>query len=160
MKAMGLKKTKGLLFYTLLCLCLGVWGYVFYQVAHGFSQGDDPFPGLSLTPVPAYDSSAVPQRFTRATYDGAFRDPFALPEALFAARSSRSRPRAKPPPPEPPPLLLSGVVDNTALLHGDDGSVYVARSGEHIRGMKVVQVQRDRVVLHFQGRVHTLHLAQ
>ena len=43
MNTVEAKETKGVLFYALLCACLGVWGYVFHQIAHGFSQVEDPF---------------------------------------------------------------------------------------------------------------------
>jgi len=160
MKAVEIKKTKGLLFYALLCTCFGVWGYVFYQIAQGFSPVEDPFEALSLATVLEPDSSAVPRRpGPLLTYKGDYRDPFARPTALFAPPPSRSRRRAHLPL-EPPPLSLSGIVDQTALLHGDDGSVYVARVGEHAGSIEVVKVQRDYVVVRYKGRSHTLLLAQ
>ena len=160
MKAVEAKKTKGLLFYALLCACFGVWGYVFYQIAHGFSQVEDPFEALSLAPVLEPGSSSAPRRpGPSLTYKGDYRDPFARPTALFAPRPSSSRRRAKLPP-EPPPLSLNGIVDETALLHGEDGSAYVARVGEHAGGIQVVKVQRDYVVVRYKGRSHTLHLVQ
>ena len=155
------RKTKGMFFFALLCACLGVWGYVFYQIAHGFSQMEDPFEALSLTPSLELVSSSAPRRPGPATlYNGDFRDPFAPPAALFAPPPSSPRRRVKPPPPEPPPFLLSGVVDETALLHGEDGSAYVVRAGEHAGSVQILTVQPDRVVVRYQGRSHTLHLAQ
>ena len=161
MSAVEEKKTKGMFFFALLCACLGVWGYVFYQIAHGFSQMEDPFEALSLTPSLELVSSSAPRRpGPAALYNGDFRDPFAPPAALFAPPPSSPRRRVKPPPPEPPPFLLSGVVDETALLHGEDGSAYVVRAGEHAGSVQILTVQPDRVVVRYQGRSHTLHLAQ
>ncbi len=152
------KKTKGVLFYTLLCACLGVWGYVFFQVAHGFSPMEDPFEAVSLMPSLELVSFSAPRRpGPAALYRGDFRDPFAPPAALFAPPPRRW---VKPPPPESPPLLLSGIIDDTALLHGDDGSAYVVRAGEHAGSVEILTVQPDRVVVRYQGRSHTLHLAQ
>ncbi len=161
MNAVEAKKTKGMLFYALLCACLGVWGYVFYQIAHGFSQVEDPFEAVSLAPSLGLSTSSTPRRpGPTITYNGEYRDPFARPTALFAPRPSPSRRRARPPPLEPPPLSLSGVVDATALLHGEDGSAYVVRAGEHAGSIQVVKVQRDYVVVRYKGRSHTLYLAQ
>jgi len=161
MKAAETKKTKGILFYALLCTCLGVWGYVFYLIAHAVSPVEDPFETVSLIP----DMEPVPAstpRLTGATrtYNGDFRDPFAPPAALFAPKPASSRRTARPAAPEPPPFSLSGVVDETVLLHGADGSAYVARVGEHVGNVQVVSVKQDQVVVRFQGRSHTLHLAQ
>ncbi len=78
---------------------------------------------------------------------------------MFAPPPSISRRRANLPL-EPPPFSLSGIVDETVLLHGEDGSVYVARVGEHAGSIEVVKVQRDYVVVRYKGRSHTLHLAQ
>lgn len=159
MSAVEEKKMKGLLFYALLCVCLGVWGYVFYQVAHSFSQVEDPFEAVSL-PLSLELVSSPPLRRSGPAplYSGDFHDPFAPPAALFAAPPSRSR--SKPSPPEPPPLSLSGIVDETALLRGKDGSAYVARAGEHAGRFQVLVVQPDHVVVRYEGRSHTLHLAK
>ena len=41
MQTPKVKTTKGLLFYGLLCACLGVWGYVLYQVAVNLAPRED-----------------------------------------------------------------------------------------------------------------------
>lgn len=161
MNTVEARKAKGVLFYALLCACLGVWGYVFYQIAHGFSQVEDPFEAVSLTPsLDLESSSALRRSRPRALYSGDFRDPFAPPAALFTPPPSSSPRRARPPSSEPPPLSLSGVVDETALLQGEDGAAYVARAGEHAGGFQVLTVQPDRVVVRYEGHAHTLHLGQ
>ena len=161
MNVVEAKKTKGMLFYALLCACLGVWGYVFYQIVHGFSQVEDPFEAVSLAPSLGLSAFSAPRRpGPTITYNGDYRDPFARPTALFAPRPSLARRRAQPLPLEPPPFSLSGVVDEAALLHGEDGSAYVARAGEHAGSIHVVKVERDHVVVRFEGRLHTLYLAQ
>jgi len=158
------KKPRGVAFYILLVVCLSVWGYVFYEIAHGVGQPDDPFADLALPSTTAETAStATPIRSGPVvTYHGDFRDPFARPAGLFARKAAAPRVSkpAKPAPPAPPPLALSGVVDGTALLQGEDGSVFVARAGESAGSVRVVSVKRDQVVIRFQGRAHTLRLSR
>ena len=160
MKTLEVQPSKGALFYVLLCACLGVWGYVLYQIAHGLGQPEDPFEAVPLISTGEGASVPTPRRSGPAvTYNKDFRDPFQQPPGLFASRVPRARRAAPPSSPEPPPLSLSGVVDETALLRGDDGSVYVVRVGEHAGGVQVLKVQRDYVVVRFEGRSHTLKLS-
>ena len=161
MKTPDAKASKGALFYTLLCVCLGVCGYVLYQIAHGLGHADDPFDNLPLVSAGGEDSSSAARR-ARPTvfYKRDFRDPFQQPPGLFAPLVPRAQRVSKPAASEPPPLSLSGVVDETALLRGEDGSVYIVRAGERVANVQVLKVQRDHVTIRFGGRSHTLKLAQ
>ena len=161
MKTPDAKASKGVLFYVLLCACLGVWGYVLYQIAHGLGPAEDPFDTVSLvSAVEGEPASATRRLGPSVTYKSDFRDPFQQPPGLFAPRVARARRVSKPSAPEPPPLSLSGVVDETALLRGEDGSVYVVRVGERAGGVQVLKVHRDHIVVRFEGRSHTLNLTQ
>lgn len=155
------KKPRGLLFYALFFACLGIWGYVLYQLAHGLSAAQDPFDDVSPTSVAETPLAPAPPRPGPGTaYNNDFRDPFARPSALFTPIVTRVRRPAPSAAPEPPPLVLNGVVDKTALLRGEDGSVYVARVGEHAGGARLLKVERDHVVVRYGGRSHTLKLTQ
>ena len=155
------KKPRGLLFYALFFACLGIWGYVLYQVAHGLSAAQDPFDDVSPASVAKTPLAPATRRpGPSTTYNRDFRDPFARPSALFTPIVTRVRRSAPPAAPEPPPLVLNGVVDKTALLRGEDGSVYVARVGEHAGGARLLKVERDHVVVRYGGRSHTLKLTQ
>ena len=162
MKSPLAKTSRGALFYTLFFACLSVWGYVLYQVAHGLGQMDDAAGWAPLvTPSPRIDT-VIPSARHRAhtPYEGDFRDPFQLPGGVLERRSRPPRPLAEPAPPDPPPLVLTGVVDETALLRGRDGSVYVVRVGERAAGVRVLKVYRDHVVVRFEGRSHPLALTR
>lgn len=155
------KKRRGMVFYALLVVCLSVWGYVFYQIAHGLRSPEDPFDMLALTSTIETSVPPPPRRpGSGAPYQGSFRDPFERPAGLFAPKAAPTRRVSNPTPPEPPPYALNGIVDGTALLHGEDGSVFVARSGERAGSIQVLSVKRDQVVVRFQGRSHTLTLFQ
>ena len=156
------KKPRSLLFYALLCACLGIWGYVLYQIAHGLGAAEDSFDDMALASTAEASLTPATRRpGPGIAYSGDFRDPFQRPPGLFApAVTPAARRPAQPAAPEPLPLSLNGVVDETALLRGEDGSVYVARVGENAGGARILKVERDHVVVRFGGRSHTLKLTQ
>jgi len=146
--------------FMLLCLCLGVWGYVVSQIAEGMQQPET-LPGGSFEAIdPAAESRLLPSpRRWQMPYDSSFRDPFALPVDLFARRSEEDGKTGKAPPePAPPPLMLQGIIGETALLLSTDGSVHLARVGDNTRDVRILEVQVDHVVVRFQHRPYTLHL--
>lgn len=150
--------------FMLLCICLGVWGYVLYQVIQRFPQIKAEMAMEAMVVSKAAPTSSGRSESVPEPYDAAFRDPFALLPEVFPPNV------AKPPnrrrlatasseaPPVPPSLLLNGIVGNTALLQSPKGEVHIVRAGERIEDTRVLTVQRDHVVVHFQGRSHTLHL--
>lgn len=161
MKERGAKKHKGVLFYALVGLCLGVWGYVFYQITHGVGEAGDPF---AVNPLAAPALAPAPRRALRrpaprGTYAGSFRDPFARPSRLLRPQSVAPQRPVRSPAEEPPPFVLSGIVDRTALLQGTEGSVFVVRAGEQAGRVHVLTVDPGRVVVRFEGRSYTLHLS-
>ncbi len=153
-------RQRGVVFYALLFVCLNVWGYVFYQIAEGLGSPEDTFDTLLLPPtttsIPPTQHRAGPD----APYQDTSRDPFERPAGLFAQNIVPQTRMPRPIPPEPPPFALNGIVDGTALLHGEDGSVFVARAGERAGSVQVLSVKRDQVTVRFQGRSHTLRLFQ
>ena len=56
------KKRKGALFYALLFVCLGVWGYVFYRIAHDVEKTEDAFDVALMGSVPEPALEAAPRR--------------------------------------------------------------------------------------------------
>lgn len=165
-----LRKPKQLVTYALLCACLGIWGYVLFQMAHGFVAVEDK-ETLPLSLI-EQDSTAIAiplldQQTRRAKLDTSYQDPFAVPAALF--RAERSLP-VKPSPavpdttrpvkvaPPPPPLTLSGIVGDTALLLEANGTTHIGRVGEAIGNVRILQIEQDRVTVQQQGRRFVLKL--
>ena len=153
-------RRKGLLFYVLLCACLGIWSYVLYQVAQGVTS-------TYVSPVvefPAMPSPVEPEQLVRpgpnTTYRGDFDDPFTLPAVLLAPPPGPSTRRERPPPPPPPPLTVTGIVGDTALLYDEAGASYVVRAGEQIGDARLLHVRPDHVVVRSAGRSFTLNLRQ
>jgi len=165
MKTSGSQAQKRILFLLLLCTCLGIWGYVLYQMAGSFQQDEAPsgIPLDAASPALGTLASLAPHR-SQVPYDSSFRDPFARPAGLFALKpvvsGKPAEPLLEPKQPVLPPLKLSGIVGETALLQGEAGSVYIMRTGESIEGARILEVRHDHIVVRFQGRSHTLHLAR
>lgn len=154
-------RRKGLLFYALLCACIGVWSYVLYQVTQGVHQTYDL---AEITPpvvLPAPDSTHRTVRpGPRTTYRGDFGDPFTLPATLTAPPPAPQRRAARPPPPKPPALRVTGIVGDTALLHDEAGASYVVRTGEWVGDVRLVHVEPNHIVIRSSGHSFTLELRQ
>ena len=152
-------RTRRVLFYALLGVCLAVWAGVIVRLVDSFSQAHD-VPALVLPEAEeAAELAAAPQRpGPAATYQGDFEDPFALPAALLAAPVAAPRPAAETPAPPPPPLALVGIVGDTALLSAEGGASYIVRAGDPVGEAQVVRVEAGRVVLRHAGHAFTLTL--
>lgn len=143
------------LFFVMLLLLVGVWGYVFYAFARGWADpvaetgGPAPIPG---------DSGVGAVHAARRPYAADYRDPFAWPEGLYAGEAPPAE-EAPPAVPVTPPLRLQGVVGEVALLRvGPDPEVLLGRVGETVAGARIVAVRVDHVVVRFEGRTFTVSL--
>ena len=168
MKTLNAPERKRMLFYGLLVLCLGIWGYVLFQMGSSLHEEEEstdvpvitPTSVLRPRPAPVTTPEEIP-------YDSSFRDPFAVPAALFTLAKKmtgpsapRSEPQQPAAAPAPPPLTLSGIVGETMLLHDKAGAVHIGRVGERAGAVQILEVRPDHVVIRFEGLSHTLRLAR
>lgn len=168
MKMSNSPKQKRLFFYALLVLCLGIWGYVLFQMEGGLHEDEEGTGAPAVPSAPGRMPGLAPvMAGAEVRYDSSFRDPFAPPAALFGLMTKtpiQSRPRPDPnqvaAAPTPPPLTLGGIVGETALLHDEAGAVHIGRVGERAGAVRILEVQHDHVVIHFEGRSHTLRLTR
>ena len=166
MKISDAPKHKRLFFYALLALCLGIWGYVFFQMSSDPHENEKEIDALMASQIPMQISGPAPVAArAEVRYDSSFRDPFASPVALFALTTKAPNQSAPSPEPKPPaaapmspPLTLSGIVGATALLHDKAGVVHIGRAGDRAGAVQILEVRHDHVVIHFEGRSHTLRL--
>ena len=160
MKGSASPKHKRGLFVLLLVACLGIWGYVLYQMG---SSMDAEAVTSTTAFVPTGKRVSVPLEVRLyAPYDSSFRDPFARPPALFVVEPAVSGEEPEPEPEEPavvtPPVTLSGIVGATALLRHESGTAHIAQVGEEVAGVRLLVVRRDHIIVRFEEHPHTLRL--
>lgn len=154
-------KQKRVLLAALVVACLGIWGYVLYQMGSGMDEEAALLPASMTALTPAERRVPVPAPARgHATYDSSFRDPFVRPAALFAEEPAEPSEESEPEEPViiPPPVTLSGIVGETALLRHESGSAHIARAGEEVAGVRLLAVRRDHIVVRFEDHAHTLRL--
>ncbi len=104
------------------------------------------------------DELTVPEKIGY-TYSPSGRDPFRMsgtPQVVQAPQPVQNRPEPEVPMPR---LILSGILDNTAVILDDRGQSYFVESGETFReGILVTAVVRDSVLLEYNDKKFTLKL--
>ncbi len=156
----GARKKGGVAFYGLLCVCLAVWGYVFVRLARGILQGERPGEAVITAAAPIPREVPAPAPDPDRAFDAGFRNPFAWPDALFAVPPASPRAPPRPPASSVPALVLAGIVGETALLQGADGSIHIARAGDDVGAARLLRVHSDHVVVRYAGRSFSLHLGR
>ena len=149
-----MKKT----FVTLLVSAVGVWGYVVVQVIIALLGRTDS-PSQSQTPG-SLSAVAMLSR-AHAPLDTAFRDPFQ--SYLYAQKPApipmvgiRPIPTLKTV--EPPTAVLSGILwgDDPVAILKQNGATELVKKGAEVWDLKVIRVERDKVIVQKQGRQFTL----
>jgi hypothetical protein len=149
-----MKKT----FVALLVSALAVWGYVIFRIIMVLLGGAE---SLAQTQVQGGLSGAALFARARAPLDTSFRDPFQ--SYLYAQKPA---PVAAPPTVakaaavavEPPKAVLSGILwgDEPVAILKQDGQTELVKKGAEIWDLKVLRIEKTRVMVLKQGRQFTL----
>ncbi|MEM9664651.1 MAG: hypothetical protein AAF970_06950 [Bacteroidota bacterium] len=152
-----LRRKRGVLFYALLLLVVGIWGLFFYRLLLGLLPNGAEEAVLMAAPSGPGASEALATEVA-AEAPPSFRDPFRAPSGLFPPDTTAlvvqlvdSVGLSEPPEPEAPSLLLQGVVGPTALLVDSAGVIHFVQAGQELDGVRIVRVYQDSVMTRFNG---------
>ncbi len=149
-----MKKT----FVTLLVSAIAVWGYVVVQIVVALLGKSE---AISARTTQASQPALAMLSRARAALDTSFRDPFqsylyAQKPAPVAAPGAKAKPVLKLI--DPPKAVLSGVLwgDEPVAILKQDGQTELVKKGAVVWDLKVLSIDRNKVVVEKQGRRFTL----
>lgn len=136
--------------WALVVLVAGIWGTIAYQLYVSMTKDD----GGDSAPTHRVESSSIAAS-APFVYAGNVRDPFRY---VVVRRDTTKRANQAIPKKvwTPPPLKLNGILlagkRRTAMLEGDDGTVFFLREGDTLRGVKLLNISDQTVGYVYQSK--------
>jgi hypothetical protein len=135
--------------WVLLILALGIWGIIGFKIYDSTSTTEE----FDLAMKVPRDIAGK-REIDRYIYVNDVRDPFRYTEPFRKDTTRKSE--AQKPAWMPPPLKLTGILlankQRTAMLEGNNGSVFFVHEGDTLSGTRVLKISGNSVTYLYQKK--------